>query len=101
MILCKKIQIDQLLDLAELLNLSYRTEIIPDFRKNRIPDPEFFGLKPSPDQDGANKKRFSQIGPAVPEVMKTYTDRQTDTHTDKNPYYFVVLIYFNFSVNFY
>ena len=27
----------------------------------------FFGLKPSPDQDGANKKRFSQIGPAVPE----------------------------------
>ena len=38
----KKIQIDQLLDLAELLNLSYRTKIIPDFRKNRIPDPEFF-----------------------------------------------------------
>ena len=37
----KKIQIDQLLDLAELLNLSYSTEIIPDFRKNWIPDPDF------------------------------------------------------------
>ena len=61
----KKFQIDQLLDLAELLNLSYRTEIIPEFRKNRIPDPDFFGLKPPCDQDGANKKKFSQIGPAV------------------------------------
>ncbi len=27
-----------------------------------------FSLKPSRDQDGANKKRFSQIGPAVPEL---------------------------------
>ena len=60
---------NQLLDLAELLNLSYRTEIIPDFWKNRIPDPEFFGLKPPRDQDGANKKKFSQIGPAVPEEI--------------------------------
>ena len=41
----KNFQIDQLLDLAELLNLSYRTEIIPDFRKNRIPDPDFFWPK--------------------------------------------------------
>ena len=28
----------------------------------------FFVLKPSRDQDGANKKRFGQIGPAVPEL---------------------------------
>ena len=56
----------------------------------------FFGLKPSRDQDGANKKKFSQIGPAVPELLR---DRQTDTQTDKTPYYFwvlsVVLKYFN------
>ena len=40
--------------------------IFPNFRKNRIPDQDFFGLKPSRDQDGANKKnKFSQIGPAV------------------------------------
>ena len=55
----KKFQIDQLLDLAELLNLSYSTEIIPDFRKNRIPDPNFFGLKPPRDQYGANKKSLA------------------------------------------
>ena len=30
--------------------------IFLDFRKNRILDLEFFGLKPSRDQDGANKK---------------------------------------------
>ena len=47
----------------------------------------FFSLKPSRDQDGANKKKFSQIGPAVPELLSF---RQTD----KNPYYFVVLIAF-------
>jgi len=29
----------------------------------------FFGLKPSRDQDGAKKKKFSQIGPAVPEEI--------------------------------
>ena len=56
----------------------------------------FFGLKPSPDQYGANKKKFSQIGPAVPELLR---DRQTDTQTDKTPNYFlvlsVVLKYFN------
>ena len=28
----------------------------------------FFSLKPSRDQDGADKKRLSQIGPAVPEL---------------------------------
>ena len=40
----------------------------------------FLGLKPSPDQDGANKKKFSQIGPAVPELLRdTQTHRQTDT----------------------
>ena len=37
----------------------------------------FFSLKPSRDQDGANKKRFSQIGPAVPELLSfRQTDRQ-------------------------
>ena len=41
----------------------------------------FFSLKPPRDQDGANKKRFSQIGPAVPELLR---DTQTDIHTDKN-----------------
>ena len=43
----------------------------------------FFGLKPSRDQDGSNKKKFSQIGPAVPELLSF---RQTD------PYYFAVLL---------
>ena len=38
----------------------------------------FFGLKPSRDQDGANKKKFSQIGPAVPEEIGR---KQTDTQT--------------------
>ena len=52
-----------------------------------IGDWNFFGLKASRDQDGANKKRFSQIGPAVPELL-----RHTRRQTDKNPYYFVVLI---------
>ena len=76
----KKIQIDQLLDLAELLNLSYRTEIIPDFRKNRSRIQKFFGLKPPRDQDGANKKKFSQIGPAVPEEIGR---KHTNTHASK------------------
>ena len=40
----------------------------------------FFSLKPSRDQDGANKKRLSQIGPAVPELLR---DRQTNRHTDR------------------
>ena len=39
----------------------------------------FFSLKPSRDQDGANKKRLSQIGPAVPELLRhTQTHIQTD-----------------------
>ena len=38
----------------------------------------FFGLKPSRDQDGANKKKFSQIGPAVPEeIGHKHTNKQT------------------------
>ena len=53
----------------------------------------YFCLKPSPDQYGANKKRFSQIGPAVPELLRdTHTHTHTDRQTDKNPYYFVVLM---------
>ena len=44
----------------------------------------FFGLKPSRDQDGANKKKFSQIGPAVPEEIG---NRQTNKHTN------IVLLY--------
>ena len=42
----------------------------------------FFGLKPSRDQDGANKKKFSQIGPAVPELLS-----HTQTNTQRS-YYF-------------
>ena len=38
----------------------------------------FFGLKPSCDQDGANKKKFSQIGLAIPqEVTSTHAHTQT------------------------
>ena len=48
-----------------------------------------FCLKPSPGQYGANKKKFGQIGPSVPKLLR---DTQTDRHTDKNPYNFVVLI---------
>ena len=52
--------------------------IFLDFRKNRIPDLEFFGLKPSRGQDGANKKKFSQIVPAVPEeIGHKHTYKQT------------------------
>ena len=40
-------------------------------------DPEVFGLKPPPDQDGANKKN-SQIGPA---------DKHTSIHAN------IVLLY--------
>ena len=36
----------------------------------------FFGLKPSRDQDGANKKKFSQIGQTVADLLS-----QTDTET--------------------
>ena len=57
-----------------------------DFLKNWIPDPEFFGLKPPCDQDGANKKKFSQISPAVPELL---SHRQTDI---QRSYYFRVRI---------
>ena len=39
----------------------------------------FFGLKPSRDQDGANKKKFSQISPAVPEEIEDkHTSKQTN-----------------------
>ena len=40
----------------------------------------FFGLKPPRDQDGANKKKFSQIGPAVPEEIGR---KHTNTHASK------------------
>ena len=38
-------------------------------RRNQIPDPKLFGLKTTPYQDGANKEKFSQIGPAIPEEI--------------------------------
>ena len=63
-----------------------KIRVFPDFRKNRIPDPEFFGLKPSRDQDGANKKKFSQIGPAVP-AASIHTNQQTNKHAN------IVLLY--------
>ena len=40
----------------------------------------FFDLKPPYDQDRANKKKFSQISPAVPELLR---DKQTHIHTDR------------------
>ena len=54
-----------------------RCLVFPDFQKNRIQGPDFFGLKPPHDQDGANKKRLSQIGPAVPALLR---HTQTDIH---------------------
>ena len=42
----------------------------------------FFSLKPSQDQDGADKKKFSQIGPAVPEEIGR---EHTYIHTRKHP----------------
>ena len=39
----------------------------------------FFGLKPSRDQDRANKKKFSHIGPALPEeIGHKHTNKQTN-----------------------
>ena len=73
-----------------------RSPVFPKIWKNQFPtkigfsgssekpDPEFFCLKPPRDQDGANKKRLSQIGPAVPELLSfrqtyIYTYIQTKT----------------------
>ena len=67
-------QINQLMDLAELLNLSYRTEIIPE----KLDPGSGIGLKPPCDQDRANKKKFSQICPAVlEEISRKHTHEQT------------------------
>ena len=41
-------------------NNTLKSGFLPDFRKNQIPDPEFFGLKPPLDQDGANKKSLAK-----------------------------------------
>ena len=63
---------------AKLVKKHPKIRVFPDFRKIRIPNPDFFGLKPSRDQDGANKKKFSQIGPAVPEeIGNKQTRKQT------------------------
>ena len=43
--------------------------IFPDLERNWNLDQNFFCQKPSPDQDGANKKITSQIGPAVLEEI--------------------------------
>ena len=51
----------------------------------------FFCLKSLCNLDGANKRKFSQIGPAVPELLSlTQTDRQTDR---QRSYYFRVRIF--------
>ena len=56
----------------------FKIRVFPDFRKNWIPDLKFFGQKSPPDQDGAYKKKFSQIGPAVPEeIGHKHTRTQT------------------------
>ena len=44
---------------------------------NREPDPDFFSLKPSRDQDEDNDIRYSPIGSAVFYLLD---DRQTDKH---------------------
>ena len=46
----------------------------------------FFSLKPPRDQDGANKKGLAKL------VQPFRSDDDIHRHTDKNPYYFVVLI---------
>ena len=54
----------------------YKNRVFPDFRRTRERIWKMFSLKPSRDQDGANRKKFSQIGPAVPEEIgreHTYT----------------------------
>ena len=43
-----------------------RNQFFPDFWRNKIPDPDFFYPKASPDRDGVNKKS-SRIGYAVPQ----------------------------------
>ena len=63
--------------MIDFVTIAKSTNILKIF-KIRVfpekPDPGsgsgiFFGLKPSRDQDGANKKKFSQIGPAVQEEI--------------------------------
>ena len=49
------------------------------FPANREPDPDFFSLKPSRDQDEDNDIRYSPIGSAVFELLD---DRQTDKQTN-------------------
>ena len=46
------------------------------FPANRVPDPDFLGLKPSQDQDKSIDIRYSQIGTAVLELL----NRQTNKH---------------------
>ena len=50
------------------LNVSLKTGFFRISGKSGSQIRNFFGLKPSRDQDGANKK-MSQIGPAVPEEI--------------------------------
>ena len=69
--------------MIDFVTIAKSTNIFKIF-KIRVPEKtgsrirNFFGLKPSRDQDGANKKKFSQIGPAVPEEIGR---KQTDTQT--------------------
>ena len=58
------------------------------FGKTRPRIRNFFSLKPSRDQDGANKKKFSQIGPAVPEeIGRKHTNIHSNTPAN------IVLLY--------
>ena len=50
------------------------------FPANRDPDPDFFSLKPSWDQDKDNDICYSQIGSAVFELLSNI---HTDIHTDR------------------
>ena len=54
---------------AKLVKKHPKIRVFPDFYKIRIPNWELFCLKSFRDQDGANKKKFSRIGPKVPEEI--------------------------------
>ena len=60
---------------------------------------KFFGLKPPSDQDGANKKKFGPIGPAVPvELGNIQTYRQTNSLTDWRFYRVIIVTVNTYSI---
>ena len=51
----------------------------------------FFCLKPSPDQDGTNKKRIFQIGPSVPEEIGPKQTQILVLYIKDNHYYYICI----------